>query len=241
MKISILTPSYNSGKYLERAIESVLQQDYNNWEHIVMDGGSTDNTVDILKKYPHIIYRSEKDKGQSHAMNKAFALSTGDIIVYLNADDYFEPAIFNLIVTKFKNENADFVVGKGRIANNDGLIYEWTPEVSYWKILLHYKYTFPLNASTYFYKRIVQETVGGFNEANHYTMDFEFLLSAYKKFKIQSVPLVLGTFFFDGNNKTATIEPISLCRATAIEFLKKNDWFGLLYYQAVRYYHSIKF
>ena len=101
MKISILTPSYNSGKYIERAIESVVDQGYDNWEHIIVDGGSTDGTAVILKKYPHLKWISEPDKGQSDAMNKAFEMSNGDIIGYLNADDWYELSIFSLIADVF--------------------------------------------------------------------------------------------------------------------------------------------
>jgi len=95
MKISVITPSLNSGEHIERAIQSVLAQNYDNFEHIiVVDGLSTDNTLDILKKYPHLTWVSEKDSGQSNAMNKGFAMSSGEIIVYLNADDYFLPEAF---------------------------------------------------------------------------------------------------------------------------------------------------
>ena len=103
MKISILTPSFNSAQYIERAIKSVMDQNYDDWEHIVVDGGSNDGTVEILKKYTHIKWISEPDRGQSDAMNKAFAMSRGDIIGYLNADDTYEPNIFKIIVEYFNN------------------------------------------------------------------------------------------------------------------------------------------
>jgi glycosyltransferase involved in cell wall biosynthesis len=102
MKISTLTPSYNSAKFLERAIKSVISQDYKNWEHIIMDAASQDGTIDILKKYSHLIWESKKDKGQSDAMNKAFAKATGDIIIYLNADDELEPGWFSKLVKIFQ-------------------------------------------------------------------------------------------------------------------------------------------
>ncbi len=239
-KISILTPSFNSGKYLERAIQSVLSQDYSNWEHIVMDGGSTDNTVEILNKYPHIIWRSEKDNGQSDAMNKAFDLSTGDIIVYLNADDYFEENIFFNVIDHFQKESCNFLVGKGRIVSDKDVLSEWTPETNYRKILLHFKYCFPLNPVSYFYKRHVQQEVGGFNISNHYTMDYEFLLKVYKKFKVHFIPLILGNFYFNGNNKTATVNAILLCRKTAVKFCKQNDIMALFYYKYHQYLFGVK-
>ena len=97
MKISVLTPSYNSAKYLKKSIESVMSQSYTNWEHIIYDGGSVDGSVDIFKNYKHLIWTSEKDSGQSDAMNKAFIKSTGDVIVYLNSDDFFYPNAFDTV------------------------------------------------------------------------------------------------------------------------------------------------
>src|ERR1700748_3664539 len=112
MKISVLTPSYNTGKYVEREIQSVINQRYESFEHIIVDGGSKDDSLAIFKKYDHLIWVSEPDKGQSDAMNKAFNISTGDIIVYLNADDEFAPNAFTEIITAFKNKpDTDMVVG----------------------------------------------------------------------------------------------------------------------------------
>lgn len=79
-KISLVTPSYNSGKYIRETISSVLSQDYDNFEYFVIDGGSTDNTVKILKKYPHLKWVSEPDEGQSDALNKGLKMATGEII-----------------------------------------------------------------------------------------------------------------------------------------------------------------
>ena len=94
MKKSVLAPAYNASRYLERAIKSVLVQHAPDFEHIVVDGGSTDGTQEILGQHGHIKWISEKDRGQSDAMNKAYGLSSGDIIVFPNADDWFEPGVF---------------------------------------------------------------------------------------------------------------------------------------------------
>ena len=90
-KFSIVTPCFNSAKTIRETIESVASQDFHDWEHIVMDGGSTDGTLAILKDFPHLKVVSEKDEGHYHAMNKGVALATGDYIVILNADDCFRP------------------------------------------------------------------------------------------------------------------------------------------------------
>ena len=119
LKISVITPSLNSGKYIERAIQSVLEQSYANFEHIVVDGLSSDNTVEILKRYPHIKWISEKDNGQSRAMNKGFAMATGDVIVYLNTDDYFYPEVFSTVVPHIE-AGAKMVIGKLKVISNSG-------------------------------------------------------------------------------------------------------------------------
>jgi glycosyltransferase involved in cell wall biosynthesis len=87
--VSIVTPSYNSARFIERTIQSVLTQGYPNIEHIVVDGASTDGTVDILRRYPHLRWVSEPDKGQSDALNKGFQMARGEIIGWLNADDTY--------------------------------------------------------------------------------------------------------------------------------------------------------
>jgi glycosyltransferase involved in cell wall biosynthesis len=89
--ISVITPCWNSARTIRETIESVVNQNYSPLEHIVVDGGSKDETVEILKHYPHLQWSSEKDEGHFHAMNKGIARATGDWIVILNADDCFRP------------------------------------------------------------------------------------------------------------------------------------------------------
>lgn len=203
MKISVLTPSFNSGEHLERAIKSVLNQDYKNFEHIVMDGGSTDDTLSILRQYDHIIYVSEPDKGQSDAMNKAFHKSSGDIIVYLNADDEFSPNAFETIVEAFHHSpQADMIVGNLLYSDSKGTVTR-IPSKRYTDILQYWLNLFPNNPVSYFYKRSMQEKIGSFPIENHFSMDIWFLLKAYRKFKVAKIDATLGTFHSDGNNKTA--------------------------------------
>jgi glycosyltransferase involved in cell wall biosynthesis len=95
-RISIVTPSYNQGKFLEEAIQSVIGQNYPNLEYIIMDGGSTDHSVDIIRKHEkHIAFwQSQKDNGQAEAINKGFSMATGDILGWLNSDDFYLPGAF---------------------------------------------------------------------------------------------------------------------------------------------------
>ena len=114
-KISIVTPSFNQGKYIEQTILSVLNQNYPNLEYIIMDGGSTDETVAIIKKYESRItyWESEKDRGQTDAINKGFTKCTGDIFNWINSDDYYEACALLAIGNLFKdNPAANVVCGK---------------------------------------------------------------------------------------------------------------------------------
>src|SRR5919202_749944 len=89
--VSVVTPSLNQGRYIEETIRSVLEQDYPRVEHIVVDGGSTDETLDVLRRYPHLRWVSEPDRGQADAVNKGFRIARGEIFGWLNADDLYVP------------------------------------------------------------------------------------------------------------------------------------------------------
>src|SRR5579863_1433630 len=109
MKISIITPSFNQGRFIEDAIESVLLQGHQDFEHIVIDNCSTDNTVEILKRYDHIKWISEPDEGQSDALNKGFKMSSGDVIGWLNCDDFYVDGAFRKAIEELADNTIDGV------------------------------------------------------------------------------------------------------------------------------------
>jgi glycosyltransferase involved in cell wall biosynthesis len=113
-KISIVTPTFNQGQYIEQTIQSIINQNYPNLEYIIIDGGSTDNTIEIIKKYEkHLTYWvSESDRGQAHAINKGLERSTGEIFQWINSDDYLEKGALFKIAEAFSNPKLDVAAGK---------------------------------------------------------------------------------------------------------------------------------
>jgi len=201
-KISIITPSFNKASFIEHAINSVLLQGYKNFEHVIVDGGSTDGTVEMLKHYPHLVWISEPDDGQSDAMNKGFKLSLGEIIVYLNADDFFEKNAFAAVVEAFE-EGAQFVVGKVRVLKDDGGFFINDPKLTFGEMLRWWEpNAYSYNPTGYFYLREVQDAIGGFNVENHLAMDLEFLLEAALRYQLVKVDKILGNFRFIRGTKS---------------------------------------
>ena len=203
--ISVITPVLDGERFIEDAIESVLVQQYPRFEHVVVDGGSSDGTVEILKRYPHLRWISEPDRGQSDAMNKGFDLSTGNVAVYLNADDYFEPNAFRAVVPHFRR-GARFVVGRVRVVRDDGPTFIDDPGVELGEMLRWWEpHALSCNSGGYFYVREVQEAVGGFNVSNDATMDIEFLLEAALRFRFTKIDDILGTFRLLPGTKTGDL------------------------------------
>ena len=204
-KISIITPTFNAEKTLRYAIESVRSQNYPNLEHIIVDGQSADGTLEICAEYPHLKVHSDKDQGQSDAMNIGFDMSSGEIIGYLNADDIYLPGCFDRILPHFKI-GADVVVGRILYLTDDGRCGINDPKTTMREMLRHWEPdAFCLNPVGYFYRREVQAAVGGFNLANHFSMDLEFLLACSAKFQLTKVSshAPLGIFFSYTDTKTA--------------------------------------
>lgn len=137
-RISIVTPSFNQGQFLDETIRSVLSQGYPNLEYLIIDGGSTDNSIEIIKNYePWLAYWvSEPDRGQSHAINKGFSRSSGEIMAWINSDDYYLPGAFVQVALTFKENNTQWCAGECKfLLANGGEKNGWgkpVPEIERW-------------------------------------------------------------------------------------------------------------
>ena len=180
-KISVITPSYNQGQFLEECINSVLGQNYPNLEYIVIDGGSTDGSVDIIKKYEAKIafWVSEKDNGQSDAINKGFSHATGDIIAWLNSDDlYYKNSLWK--IADIYNRNREQMDAVGFILGN-GYRYRWPEKsmsrfcpknVAFSRKVLAEGLDYILQPSVFIIRKAA-EKAGYLKESLHYCMDWE--------------------------------------------------------------------
>lgn len=182
-RITIITPSYNQGQFIGETIESVLGQDYPDLEYLVMDGGSTDNTVEILKKYEgRLKWVSEKDRGQSDAINKGIRMATGEIIAYLNSDDLYEKGALRKAAEYFTaHPESLWVTGKCRIIDTAGQEVR-KPITAYKNFLLsRYSYNillvtnFVCQPATFIRKQAFTR-FGLFDEDQHRVMDYDFWL-----------------------------------------------------------------
>lgn len=129
-RLTVITPSFNQGRYLERTLRSVFDQSYPDLEYIVMDGGSTDDSVDILRRYDNRLsyWVSEPDGGQSWAINRAVERSTGDVIAYINSDDYYLPGAFEAALPYFEDPAVRWVAGACEYREEDGTLETlWLP------------------------------------------------------------------------------------------------------------------
>ena len=200
-KISIITPSYNQGDYIEQTIQSVLNQNYPNLEFIIMDGGSTDQTLDIIKKYEkHLTWVSEPDKGQSNAINKGFAKATGDILAFINTDDTYEPNTLHTVANYFmQHPDAYWLTGKCRnIDKNSNEIRKLiTHYKNFWLQFRSYKILTILNYVSQpatFWRRELMQTTGPMSENLNYAMDYDYWLRAGQHYKLHFVNQYLANF-----------------------------------------------
>lgn len=200
--VSIVTPSYNQGEFIKATIDSVLSQDYPNIEYWVMDGGSTDNTVEILKSYgDKIHWISEKDAGQADAVNKGIRRAQGQIIGWLNSDDtYLEGAVSTMVSYMKSHSDADMVYGEGYYTDKEGNIIER---------YLTEKYDIGRLAEmciicqpTAFFTREIVEKAGMLDVDHQLSMDYELWMRIAKAGKISYIPEYIATSRMYEENKT---------------------------------------
>jgi glycosyltransferase involved in cell wall biosynthesis len=202
--ISIITPVYNGIKHIEYCIKNVIAQDCSDMEHLIIDGGSTDGTVDIIKKYadqnPYLRWISEKDEGQPDAMNKGISMARGGIICFLNVDDYFDPGAINRAVHMFKDlPDPSFLVGNCNVWSEDGkLLYVNKPRrlrivdlLMGWDVNPH-----PVNPSAYFYSKSLHEVIGPIDKEDRVAHDLDFILRAVQSANVIYVNEIFGNYRF---------------------------------------------
>lgn len=209
-KISIITPSYNQAEFIKRTIDSVLSQNYPNLEYIVMDGGSTDKTIEILKKYgKRIIWKSEKDRGQGNALNKGLSMSTGDLLAYLNSDDTLEPNALKTIAQFYvRNPQTQWFIGKCKIVDEKDR--EIRKQVTAYKNLWLKKYNHQtllildyISQPASFWTRTAYKEIGQFNEKEYWELDYEYWLRLGKKFSPKLIDKYLANFRVHKKAKTS--------------------------------------
>ena len=203
--ISIVTPSYQHGQYIERTIQSVLTQDYPNLEYLVLDGGSTDKTVEILKRYHgKLIWTSQPDRGQSDAIARGFAGSHGEILGWLNSDDAYAPGALRAVAEIFAQYpdvgvvygNADFIDAGDCFIAPCAHIEPFSRHR-----LLHYSDYIVQPAA--FFRRIAFEAAGGLDCSLRWAMDYDLWLKLAAKTRFHYLPRLLAHYRWLGESKTS--------------------------------------
>jgi glycosyltransferase involved in cell wall biosynthesis len=210
-KISVVTPSYNQGQFIEETIRSVLLQGYPNLEYIVMDGGSTDGSVEIIKKYePWLTYWvSEADAGQSAAINKGFKLGTGEILAWLNSDDFYSPNMLTRAALFFSNHSdVGMIFGDRNVVDEYSILVEFQKYFLFFRWQLRYMSGIP--QETAFFRTDIFKKVGQLDEQLQYAMDFDLWWRVSRVAKIQHIPNLIGNYrnheFTKGNITNVMID-----------------------------------
>ncbi len=193
--VSIVTPSLNQAPFLEDTLRSVIRQDYPNIEHIIIDGGSTDGSVDIIRRYEQHVARwvSEPDRGQSSAINKGFSFAQGTVLAWLNSDDLLAPSAVRIAVESLQTEPEVGLVYGDRV-HIDGCenVIGFSRGPSFSPSMLRANITLP--QETTFFRRQLFEHVGGLDESLEFSMDFDLWCKMAKVARFRHVPAFLGYF-----------------------------------------------
>lgn len=208
MTVSVITPVYNGKKFIESCIRNVIDQNCADVEHIIADGGSQDGTVEVIQayaeQYPHIRWFSERDRGQSDAMNKAVRLAQGNIIGVLNIDDLYEPNALNTVLEQFKVLPSPTLLA--------GNCWVWDEESDFTYLNRPHNLSLNnllidrvhlVNPAAYFYHTSLHQHIGEYRVDEHYAMDLDFVLRAAMVARLEYIDVNLGRYRIYRDTKTA--------------------------------------
>jgi len=210
LKISIVTPSLNQGQFIERTILSVLGQEGDfDLEYIVVDGGSKDNSLDIIKKYEHSLkWVSEKDQGQSNAINKGFQIASGDILAWLNSDDTYASGALAAVVKAYRERHFMWCFGNCRNIDEDDR--EIRKFITRYKIFESKRYSYGrllskdfISQPAVFFTRNVYKETGALDLNCHYSMDYDYWLRIGEKYSPVYINKFLANFRWQGGSKNS--------------------------------------
>lgn len=217
--VSIITPSYNQANYLAYTIQSVIGQDYPSIEYGVMDGGSSDGSVDVIRTNNDYLdwWVSEPDRGQAHAVNKGVEKSTGSIVAWLNSDDILLPGAVSAVVDVFEEHDADMVFGDAITIDAQGeplnkLVFgDWDLED-----LMNFRV---ICQPAVFLKRTVWETVGGLDEGYHYMLDHQLWIRVAAEYNLHHVSRLLA-----GSRYHPAAKNVAHAADFSEEIFRVKDW-----------------
>lgn len=204
--VSIVTPSYNQSHFLEETIQSVISQDYENLEYIIVDGGSTDGSVDIIRKYTDKVawWVSEPDRGQTDAINKGFEKANGEILAWLNSDDTYMPGAISEAVSYLQHHpNTGMVYGDTNLMDEDGQVIGKFPARQTDYSLLRRGYVHIPQQSSFFRTNLWQ-LVGPLDTSFYFAMDYDLWVRLAKISRLEYYPHLWANFRLHGDAKSVS-------------------------------------
>lgn len=239
-RVSIVTPSYNQAPFIEETIRSVLLQGYPDLEYIIIDGGSSDSSIDIIRRYePWLAYWvSESDRGQAHAINKGFERATGEIVAWLNSDDLYEPGVLRTISSLFHaHPDIPLIHGDITIITTDGTATGYGATSSSLNKLVNWLEDGGLAQPAVFWRRSLMNRVGSLRTDLRFIMDYEFFLRARRLFEFVHVPESLARFRVHPASKTSNLE---LVRAQEHMQIARENWSWIRPHASHDYWYRVR-
>ena len=241
-KLSIITPSYNQAEFLEDTIRSVVFQNYPNLEYLVIDGGSSDGSLAIIKEYSSRIsyWVSEKDRGQAHAINKGLSKSSGEIIAWINSDDIYQPGAFSRVIEMFNSrKEVDVIFGDCHFIDVSGnIISLYKGREQTFEDNLKYWEGWPIPQPTVFWRAEVMDRVGVLNENLHYGLDYEYFLRMSRHYSFTHAGKVLASYRIHSKAKSGNWDHRKYTFYDEIHPFSKSYWSSLSIQQRLELYIS---